>query len=96
MSAAASAGSWPPSCSTAARSSSAPSADRDSVADLLQKYPEAFHRELLDVTDADAVRDVTDRSFASLGRIVGVLKDRIASFEAQADLAASTDFPPGE
>ncbi len=48
------------------------------------------------MTDADAVRDVTDRSFASLGRIVGVLKDRIASLEAQADLAASTDFPPGE
>jgi NAD(P)-dependent dehydrogenase (short-subunit alcohol dehydrogenase family) len=27
---------------------------------------------------------------------VGVLKDRVASFEAQADLAASSDFPPGE
>jgi hypothetical protein len=27
---------------------------------------------------------------------VGVLKDRVAAFEAQADLAASTDFPPGE
>jgi hypothetical protein len=27
---------------------------------------------------------------------VGVLKDRVAGFEAQADLAASTDFPPGE
>jgi hypothetical protein len=27
---------------------------------------------------------------------VGVLKDRIAGFEAQTDLAASTDFPPGE
>ena len=27
---------------------------------------------------------------------VGVLKDRVAGFEAQAGLAASTDFPPGE
>ncbi len=27
---------------------------------------------------------------------IGVLKDRIAGFEAQADLASSTDFPPGE
>jgi hypothetical protein len=27
---------------------------------------------------------------------VGVLKDRIVGFEAQADLAASTDFPTGE
>jgi NAD(P)-dependent dehydrogenase (short-subunit alcohol dehydrogenase family) len=40
-----------------------------SVADLVQKYPDTFRRELLDVTDADAVRDITDRSFTSLGRI---------------------------
>jgi NAD(P)-dependent dehydrogenase (short-subunit alcohol dehydrogenase family) len=40
-----------------------------SVDDLLQKYPGTFHRELLDVTDAAAVREVTDRSFSSLGRI---------------------------
>ena len=41
----------------------------DSAADLLQKYPDRFQRELLDVTDAAAVRDVVDRSFGSLGRI---------------------------
>jgi NAD(P)-dependent dehydrogenase (short-subunit alcohol dehydrogenase family) len=41
----------------------------DSVADLLQKYPDKFHRELLDVTDAAAVREVVDRSFSTLGRI---------------------------
>ena len=41
----------------------------DSVADLLQKYPDTFRRELLDVTDAAAVRNVTDRSFGALGRI---------------------------
>ena len=28
----------------------------DSAADLLQKYPDTFRRELLDVTDAAAVR----------------------------------------
>ena len=117
----------------------------DSVTDLTRKYPGTFHRELLDVTDTAAVRDVVDRSFTSLGRIdvvvsnagyglfgaaeelsdaqvshiiasadqepaplriilgsqalqttVGVLKDRLAGFEAQAGLAASTDFPPGK
>ena len=41
----------------------------DSVADLVKKYPDTFHRELLDVTDTAAVREVTDRSFSSLGRI---------------------------
>jgi NAD(P)-dependent dehydrogenase (short-subunit alcohol dehydrogenase family) len=41
----------------------------DSVADLVQNYPDTFRCELLDVTDAAAVRDVADRSFASLGRI---------------------------
>jgi len=32
----------------------------------------------------------------ALQTTVSVFKDRIASFEAQTDLAASTDFPPGE
>jgi NAD(P)-dependent dehydrogenase (short-subunit alcohol dehydrogenase family) len=41
----------------------------DSAADLVQKYPGTFRRELLDVTDVAAVRDVADRSFGSLGRI---------------------------
>jgi len=41
----------------------------DSIADLVQKYPGTFHRELLDVSDAGAIRDVVDRSFASLERI---------------------------
>jgi NAD(P)-dependent dehydrogenase (short-subunit alcohol dehydrogenase family) len=35
----------------------------------MQKYPDTFHREMLDVTDATAVHDVVDRSFTSLGRI---------------------------
>jgi hypothetical protein len=47
----------------------------DSVADLVRKYPDRFHRELLDVTDAAAVRDVTDRSFTSLGRIDVVVRN---------------------
>jgi NAD(P)-dependent dehydrogenase (short-subunit alcohol dehydrogenase family) len=41
----------------------------DSAADLVQKYPGTFRRELLDVTDVAAVRDLADRSFGSLGRI---------------------------
>ena len=41
----------------------------DSVADLLERYPEGLRCELLDVTDTAAVRDVVDRSFAELGRI---------------------------
>ena len=32
----------------------------DSVADLIGKYPDTFHRELLDVTDTNAVRDVVE------------------------------------
>ena len=41
----------------------------DSADVLVQKYPGTFRRELLDVTDVAAVRDVVDRSFGSLGRI---------------------------
>jgi hypothetical protein len=32
----------------------------------------------------------------ALASTVAVLRQRIADFEAPADLAASTDFPPGE
>jgi NAD(P)-dependent dehydrogenase (short-subunit alcohol dehydrogenase family) len=42
---------------------------QDSVADLMRKYPDTFHREMLDVTDAAGVREVVDRSFTSFGRI---------------------------
>ena len=41
----------------------------DKVADLVEQYPAAFRAELLDVTDAAAIREVVDRSFAELGRI---------------------------
>jgi NAD(P)-dependent dehydrogenase (short-subunit alcohol dehydrogenase family) len=41
----------------------------DSVAVLVERFPERFKAELLDVTDTAAIRDVVDRSFAELGRI---------------------------
>jgi len=43
--------------------------DTGKVADLVKRYPEAFHAELLDVTDTAAIREVVERSFARLGRI---------------------------
>jgi len=41
----------------------------DTVADLVGRYPETCHVELLDVTDVRAIREVVERSFARLGRI---------------------------
>jgi len=41
----------------------------DSVTDLMRKYPDTFHREMLDMTDAAGVHEVVDRSFTSLGHI---------------------------
>ncbi len=43
--------------------------DVGKVADLVRRYPQAFHVETLDVTDTAAIRDVVERSFARLGRI---------------------------
>ena len=43
--------------------------DTGKVTDLLKRYPEAFHAEVLDVTDTAAIRVVVERSFAQLGRI---------------------------
>jgi NAD(P)-dependent dehydrogenase (short-subunit alcohol dehydrogenase family) len=41
----------------------------DAVADLADRHPDTFRADLLDVTDAAAVREVVDRGFAELGRI---------------------------
>jgi NAD(P)-dependent dehydrogenase (short-subunit alcohol dehydrogenase family) len=41
----------------------------DAVADLVERYPDAFWVKLLDVTDRAAVRSVVDASFAERGRI---------------------------
>ena len=43
--------------------------DVGKVADLVKRYPKAFHAETLDVTDVAAIRTVVDRAFADLGRI---------------------------
>ena len=39
------------------------------VADLIERYPEAFHAEVLDMTDTAAIHEVVNRSFAQLERI---------------------------
>jgi NAD(P)-dependent dehydrogenase (short-subunit alcohol dehydrogenase family) len=41
----------------------------DAVADLVERYPDAFRVEILDVTDRRAIREVVDRSFTELGRV---------------------------
>jgi NADP-dependent 3-hydroxy acid dehydrogenase YdfG len=43
--------------------------DTGKVTDLLARYPESFHAEVLDVTDTAAIRKVVERSFARLGHI---------------------------
>lgn len=37
--------------------------DTGKVTDLLARYPKSFHVEVLDVTDAAAIREVVERSF---------------------------------
>jgi NAD(P)-dependent dehydrogenase (short-subunit alcohol dehydrogenase family) len=39
------------------------------VTDLIERYPEAYHAELLDVTDTAAIREVVERSFGRFERI---------------------------
>ena len=43
--------------------------DAAKISDLRERYPQAFHAEVLDVTDRAAVRAVVERAFAKLGRI---------------------------
>ena len=49
--------------------------DTSKVADLLERYPETFRAEVLDVTDTTAMREVVERSFAQLGRINVVISN---------------------
>jgi NAD(P)-dependent dehydrogenase (short-subunit alcohol dehydrogenase family) len=49
--------------------------DTSNVADLLERYQEAFRAEVLDVTDTAAIREVVERSFAQLGRIDVVISN---------------------
>jgi NAD(P)-dependent dehydrogenase (short-subunit alcohol dehydrogenase family) len=41
----------------------------DAAADLVKSHPGLFRAEILDVTDTVAIREVVDRTFASLGRV---------------------------
>ena len=43
--------------------------DKSKVSDLLERYPESFYAEALDVTDTAGIREVVERSFAQMGRI---------------------------
>lgn len=43
--------------------------DMGKVADLLERYHETYHAELLDVTDPAAIHEVLNRSFSELERI---------------------------
>jgi NAD(P)-dependent dehydrogenase (short-subunit alcohol dehydrogenase family) len=43
--------------------------DMNKVSDLTARHPEAFHVEVLDVTDTAAIHDVVDRTFEQLGRV---------------------------
>jgi NAD(P)-dependent dehydrogenase (short-subunit alcohol dehydrogenase family) len=49
--------------------------DTGKIADLLERYPETFHVEVLDVTETAAIREVVERSFAQLGRIDVVISN---------------------
>ena len=49
--------------------------DTAKVTELIERYPDTFRAEVLDVTDTAAVRVVVDRSFAALGRIDVVISN---------------------
>jgi NAD(P)-dependent dehydrogenase (short-subunit alcohol dehydrogenase family) len=49
--------------------------DTSKIADLIERYPEAFRSEVLDVTDTAAIREVVERSFAQLERIEVIISN---------------------
>jgi NAD(P)-dependent dehydrogenase (short-subunit alcohol dehydrogenase family) len=66
--------------------------DSGKVADLVERSPDAFRVEVLDVTDTAAMRKVIERSFAELGRIdVIVSSAGYGLFGAAEELACQCD-----
>ncbi|GHF83889.1 NAD(P)-dependent dehydrogenase (short-subunit alcohol dehydrogenase family) [Amycolatopsis bartoniae] len=49
--------------------------DRAKVADLLERHPDAFHAEVLDLTDTAAIHEVIDRAFTEAGRVDVVISN---------------------
>jgi NAD(P)-dependent dehydrogenase (short-subunit alcohol dehydrogenase family) len=49
--------------------------DRAKVADLLERHPDTFSAEVLDLTDTGAIHEVVDRTFAEAGRIDVVISN---------------------
>ena len=49
--------------------------DTTKIADLVERYPQTFYTEVLEMTDAAAIRTVVDRSFAQRGRIDVVISN---------------------
>jgi len=43
--------------------------DTKKITDLIERYPQTFHAEVLEMTDPAAIRAVVERSFAQRGRI---------------------------
>jgi len=43
--------------------------DTSKVSDLVERYPDAFHAEVLELTDTASIRKMVDDSFARFGRI---------------------------
>src|ERR1019366_5797592 len=43
--------------------------DTKKITDLIERYPQKFHTEMLEMTDPAAIRAVVERSFAQHGRI---------------------------
>jgi NAD(P)-dependent dehydrogenase (short-subunit alcohol dehydrogenase family) len=49
--------------------------DTKKVTDLLDRYPDTFRAEVLDVTDTTAVRELVDRTFDNVGRVDVVISN---------------------
>jgi NAD(P)-dependent dehydrogenase (short-subunit alcohol dehydrogenase family) len=49
--------------------------DTGKVTDLIERFPDAFRSEVLDVTDTPAIREVVERSFDQVGRIDVVISN---------------------
>ena len=43
--------------------------DTKKITNLIERYPQSFHAEVLEMTDPAAIRAVVERSFAQRGRI---------------------------
>src|SRR5271154_2845588 len=70
--------------------------DTKKITDLIERHPQTFHAEGLEMTDPAAIRAVVERSFAQHGRIDVLIYDKTPAHSFLRMLDPKNGLAPGD